>query len=88
MGHQTGKLLQVDLAVTVQVCLSYHGPHLGLGQRLAEVAHGEPQFLLAYQAVTVSVEDFKSMCNIIITTVSSLYHHVNKLIEVDGSIKI
>ena len=86
MGHQTRELLQVDLPVPVQVCLSYHGPHLGLSQRLAEVAHGEPELLLAYQAVTVSVKDFKSMSHVVITTVSSLYHHVNKLVEVDGSI--
>ena len=40
--HQPRELLEVDLAVTVQVGLLDHGADLGLGHGLAQVVHRQP----------------------------------------------
>ena len=58
--HQPRELLEVDLAVPVQVGLGDHGADLGLGQRLPEVGHRQPQLLLADEAVAVAVEHLTS----------------------------
>ena len=55
--HQPAELGEVDLPVPVHVRLGDHVPHLGLGQRLAQVGHGQPELLLGDEAVAVPVED-------------------------------
>ena len=86
--HESRELLEVDLPVPVEVGLGDHGSDLGLGQGLPEVCHGQPQLLLTDQTVSVPIKHFKGVSDIVIKTVSPLHHHVNKLVEVNRSVRV
>ena len=88
MRHESRELLEVDLPVAIEVGLGDHGPDLGLRQGFAEVGHGQPQLLFTDQTVTVAVKHFKGVSHVVIETVPPLHHHVNKLIEVNRSIRV
>ena len=81
--HQPAELGEVDLPVPVHVRLGDHVPHLGLGQRLAQVGHGQPELLLGDEAVAVAVEHLERVHHVVLNTVRPpLHHHFDELIEV------
>ena len=88
MSHQPRKLLEIYFSISVQISFRNHGSDLGFCHWFAEIAHGQPQLLLTYQTITVSVENFEGVCHIIIKAVSPFNHHINELGEVNGAIRI
>ena len=65
VGHKTRKFLEINFPISIKISFSDHWFNLSLGQRLAEVVHGQPQLLLWYEAVSISVKHLKRMHHII-----------------------
>ena len=86
--HQFLKLYKVDLAVTIQVGLLYHGDHLLLTERLPQVVHGDHQLLLGDQTVTVPVEHPEAVGDVLLHVAALPGHHGDELVEVDPPVLI
>ena len=87
-GHQPLELLEVNPAVAVEVGLLDHRAHLLIGERLAQVVHGQPQLLLRDEPVAVPVKDPKSVRDVLLHPRIPPQHHLDELVEVDSAVGV
>ena len=85
--HQPRELLEVDLAVTVQVGLHDYGADLGLGKGFPEVGYCQPQLLLAVEAVADGIVPLEG-ADVVLKAVALLHHHVDKLHHVSSVMSV
>merc|ERR1712146_160448 len=88
--HHLDKLLIVDLAISIDICLSDHFVNLLVSEFLAEVCHHVAQLCGTDESIAIPVEDLERLNELLFCVcVFHLAGHQGKeLWEINGSVAI
>ncbi|KAL9273285.1 hypothetical protein AKJ16_DCAP09418 [Drosera capensis] len=88
--HHLGKLLVIDLSITIDIGLTNHFINFFISQLLAQIRHHVPQFSSRDETILVLVKNPESFLELLfgVRVFHLPGHKVQELWEVDGAITI